>query len=69
MKENIEEILKKALEQSQVEWPESDHEARFVDRLQDQRRSKTKVFNLSLLFIQKSNTHRLHKPMKWFTQQ
>lgn len=47
MKENLEDILRKSLEQSQVEWPEEGHEARFAARLQEQKKSKTKVFNLS----------------------
>jgi hypothetical protein len=47
MKENIEEILKKALEQSQVEWPEEGHEARFTARLQERKKSKGKIFKLS----------------------
>jgi hypothetical protein len=47
MKENIEEILKKALEHSQVEWPEEGHESRFVARLEEQKKSKGKIFKLS----------------------
>jgi hypothetical protein len=47
MKENLEDILRKSLEQSQVEWPEEGHEARFAARLQEQNKSKGKILKLS----------------------
>lgn len=47
MKKNVDEILKDALEQSSIEWPEEGHEMRFAARLEENKSKKSNVFQMT----------------------